>query len=278
MLQGSHEQWIESEKKDRELVEQEHDTAEQEGGEDFEAKPVGNKGEVHEGSNGVGQEEDEFREIVEDTAQDLEEKNEEVTEENVAVDELQKARETPDEQLKESRSASANDQVNEIENEAMPMQDGVDERTDTKAVNESRRDAMADSTDGLGSDEDEAAINNADGGSNASSPETYIDRRAPGDKVGAGRDLSQAEKVHVEEIESNANDDAKDEDSTQTSDEFEHQDNKADVVNDPDDQNSIETDLKESISTVDGGEPMRNDSSIAAVSHGVARRLSASHA
>lgn len=35
MLQGFHEQWIESEKKDRELVEQEHDTAEQEGGGGF---------------------------------------------------------------------------------------------------------------------------------------------------------------------------------------------------------------------------------------------------
>jgi len=218
---------------------------------------VGNEGEVHEGGNSVGQEEDKSREIMKYTAQDLRH-NEDVTEENAAVEESQQTRENPDGQVKESRATSANDPEDEIEDEALSTQDGVDEKTNAKAVNESRQDAMADSTDGLGSDEDEAAVNNekSDGDSNESSPETYIDL---GENEGAGQDLQVAE--------SNANDDVSDEDSTPTPDEFEHQDNKADVVvvNDPDDQTSIGTDHKESIATADGGEPTQNDSSIAAV-------------
>jgi len=274
MLQGFHEQWIESEKKDRELVEQEQETVDKEGGEDLESNPVENGENNQEGGSSAGQEEGQPPpEVIEETPQDLRE-SEVAAEKGAAVDELQKEKEAPDGQaITESSPASSNDEVNKTEDETAPTQVGADEK---EVTNESKQTTKPAPKESSTTDKDGSRDNDrkSEGGINETSEETSNDKRAQRENEGGDDDLSAVtEEVQVEEKEHDSKDGTIDGDSKPTPDDLEYGENVSDAVNMSDDQNSIKTEPKESIATLDGGEPIRNDSSIAAV-NGVVKAAS----
>jgi len=190
--------------------------------------------------------------------------------ENAAVDESPNSRKTPVEQANDSQPATGTNRKDEpTENESVPIQGEAQEIADEKDVGESQKGIKANPSPGSVNEEAVVIPEKSDGGTNASHPETNTNKQALGDSEEAGHDLSVGTKEIHAKGDENANDETMDHDSTPSPGDIEQPEDTSDMVKDPDDPTSNDTDLNdESIATAtvdDGGEPVVNVSSISAV-------------
>ena len=238
MLQGFHEQWIESEKKDWESGQE--DGAVEEGGEESEAKSVR---EEEDAGNSVGEENEQVENVIGE--------GEIVTVDESSIDEMSNGREVV--ATEKTPTATIND---EKQNEAMSRTTVVGERVDRKKGDKPRQDTTVYSIQGI--DGEESSVFRVAPESDEPPPEIILDTEHSGDSATAGHLGVEGEEVRVQISKSKANADILDEDSTSTSDSIEHEEIVLDVV-DPID---VE---REYIAENSAEDPMRNDSPVNAL-------------
>ena len=234
MLQGFHEQWIESEKKDMELEQGDEGGAGEEGEGQEQEQPIEDEGTAVEEST----EPDE----VEDDIHDSEESDETEGDEVVADDESSSAEETPDAHDDELEAATTV-QEEEAEMEVVSAEHDAGEAIDDKSVDEAPHNSSE--TNEMKFEDTEKPADTEEIASATDSVEVSENDGTP-----------KQEEVPFKDTESNAAKGTMDEepDEKQT---------KSDDAGD--EGGAIQSELKESVPTKDGGESMRNDSSIAAV-------------
>lgn len=198
MLQGFHEQWIESEKKDWESG-QEDGTVE-EGGENSEAKSVGEEGDAKKES--VGEENEEVENVMGEV--------EIVTLDEASIDEMSNGREVV--ATEKTPTATINDEKQNMSRATV--------------AGERQQETTVYSIQGI--DGEESVIREAPE-SDEPPPEIILDTKHSGDSAAAGYLGVGGEEVRIEIAESNANAVILDEDFTSTSDSIEHQEIASDV-------------------------------------------------
>lgn len=198
MLQGFHEQWIESEKKDWESG-QEDGTVE-EGGENSEAKSVGEEGDAKKES--VGEENEEVENVMGE--------GEIVTLDEASIDEMSNGREVV--ATEKTPTATINDEKQNMSRATV--------------AGERQQETTVYSIQGI--DGEESVIREAPE-SDEPPPEIILDTKHSGDSAAAGYLGVGGEEVRIEIAESNANAVILDEDFTSTSDSIEHQEIASDV-------------------------------------------------
>lgn len=198
MLQGFHEQWIESEKKDWESG-QEDGTVE-EGGENSEAKSVGEEGDAKKES--MGEENEEVENVMGE--------GEIVTLDEASIDEMSNGREVV--ATEKTPTATINDEKQNMSRATV--------------AGERQQETTVYSIQGI--DGEESVIREAPE-SDEPPPEIILDTKHSGDSAAAGYLGVGGEEVRIEIAESNANVVILDEDFTSTSDSIEHQEIASDV-------------------------------------------------
>lgn len=243
MLQGFHEQWKESEKNDWES-EQEDGTV-VEGGEESEAKSVGEEGDMKKEGNDS---EEEHERVEKKVNENVMGNDEIVAVDDASMEETLNNRET--DATEDSPTATIHD---EIQKEAMTKTAVVCGGEDNNGDNKPHQETTAYSIQGI-DEEESSLVRDTPEGSEESPPEIILDMKHPADITAARHQEVEGEDVHAQIAESNANADSLD-DATSTSESIEHQEITSDVV-DP-------IDFEREYTTAKGaGDPMRNDSSI----------------
>ena len=199
MLQGFHEQWIESEKKDWESG-QEDGTVE-EGGENSEAKSVGEEGDAKKES--VGEENEEVENVMGE--------GEIVTLDEASIDEMSNGREVV--ATEKTPTATINDEKQNMSRATV--------------AGERQQETTVYSIQGI--DGEESSVIREAPESDEPPPEIILDTKHSGDSAAAGYLGVGGEEVRIEIAESNANAVILDEDFTSTSDSIEHQEIASDV-------------------------------------------------
>ena len=212
MLQGFHEQWIESEKKDWESG-QEDGTVE-EGGENSEAKSVGEEGDAKKEGNSVGEE----NEVVENVMGE----GEIVTVDEASIDEMSNGREVV--ATEKTPTATIND---EQQNEVMSRATVVGERVDREKGDTPQQETTVYSIQWI--DGEESSVIREAPDSDEPPPDIMLDTKHSGDSAAAGYLGVGGEEVRIEIAESNANAVILNEDFTSPSDSIEHQEIVSDV-------------------------------------------------
>jgi hypothetical protein len=233
MLQGFHEQWIESEKKDWESG-QEDGTVE-EGGKESEAKSVGEEGDAKKEGNSVGEENEQVENVMGE--------GKILTIDESSIDELPSGREGV--ATEKTPTATVND---EIQNDSLSMTSVAYEQVDRKKGDKPQQETMVYSIQGI--DKEESSVVREAPESDEPPPEIILDTKHSGDTAAVGHLGLEGEEVQVMIAESNANADILDEDSTSTSDSIENQEIASDVVDPIDFEREYTTENS-------AGDPMR---------------------
>jgi hypothetical protein len=199
MLQGFHEQWIESEKKDWESGQE--DGIVEEGGENSEAKSVGEEGDAKKES--MGEENEEVENVMGE--------GEIVTLDEASIDEMSNGREVV--ATEKTPTATINDEKQNMSRATV--------------AGERQQETTVYSIQGI--DGEESSVIREAPESDEPPPEIILGTKHSGDSAAAGYLGVGGEEVRIEIAESNANAVILDEDFTSTSDSIEHQEIASDV-------------------------------------------------
>mmetsp|Transcript_22658 Transcript_22658/g.54712 ORF Transcript_22658/g.54712 Transcript_22658/m.54712 type:complete len:1322 (+) Transcript_22658:45-4010(+) len=276
MLQGFHEQWIESEKKDMEMEQEQgqekHGDTVQEGGEGNESELLEEEGVKNDEEGTIrGDEREGIEQPQEEmeggsASSDLAENEDDVTYPNDAVNDSSGGSGPPNVHVDENPATRAKVEEGEMESEAVSSQNDQDAEAYIKEDSEPRQGTAIESTEKLQNSEiialDEEKY---DDRSNQSSPRANVDSQVSQNSGGTDHDgLVETDEAQFEDEKSQSDDLQLDrEPPLLSSDVLEHQEDMPNVANnEPNVDQNAQMDPEDSA----GEQPLaRNDSSISAV-------------